>query len=131
MTAPVTADDTPTPLAEPVHDACIQHAIVCTVRSAKPAKPRTTDLQIRGIPVKSRDALRRKAESKGLSMSQYLIDLIGREVETMPLDQWIAWVRKNPPVDIGMSAADLLKEVRDEEDARWDEYFGFSRPAQG
>ncbi|HEY8860998.1 MAG TPA: hypothetical protein VIN37_02745 [Candidatus Limnocylindria bacterium] len=94
-------------------------------------KPKTTDLQIRGIPVKTRDALRRKAESKGLSMSQYLIDLIGREVETMPLDQWIAWVRKNPPVDIGMSAADLLKEVRDEEDARWDEYFGFSRPAQG
>ena len=94
-------------------------------------KPKTTDLQIRGIPVKTRDALRRKAESKGLSMSQYLIDLIGREVETMPLDQWIAWVGKNPPVDIGMSAADLLKEVRDEEDARWDEYFGFSRPAQG
>jgi hypothetical protein len=94
-------------------------------------KAKTTDLQIRGIPVKTRDALRRKAESKGLSMSQYLIDLIGREVETMPLDQWIAWVRKNPPVDIGMSAADLLKEVRDEEDARWDEYFGFSRPAQG
>ena len=94
-------------------------------------KAKTTDLQIRGIPVKTRDALRRKAESKGLSMSQYLIDLIGREVETMPLEQWIAWVRKNPPVDIGMSAADLLKEVRDEEDARWDEYFGFSRPAQG
>jgi len=94
-------------------------------------KTKTTDLQIRGIPVKTRDALRRKAESKGLSMSQYLIDLIGREVETMPLDQWIAWVRKNPPVDIGMSAADLLKEVRDEEDARWDEYFGFNRPAQG
>jgi len=94
-------------------------------------KAKTTDLQIRGIPVKTRDALRRKAESKGVSMSQYLIDLIGREVETMPLEQWIAWVRKNPPVDIGMSAADLLKEVRDEEDARWDEYFGFSRPAQG
>ena len=94
-------------------------------------KAKTTDLQIRGIPVKTRDALRRKAESKGLSMSQYLIDLIRREVETMPLEQWIAWVRKNPPVDIGMSAADLLKEVRDEEDARWDEYFGFNRPAQG
>ena len=33
-------------------------------------KQTTTDLQIRGIPVKTRDALRRKAESKGVSMSQ-------------------------------------------------------------
>ena len=93
-------------------------------------KAKRTDLQIRGIPVKTRDRLRRKAESKGVSMSQYLIDLIDREVETMPLEEWIAMVRKNPPVDIGMSAADLLKEIHDEEDARWDEYFGFDKPAR-
>ena len=93
-------------------------------------KTKTTDLQIRGIPIATRDKLRRKAESKGVSMSQYLIDLIDREVDTMPLDEWIAMVRKNPRVDIGMSAADLIKEVRDEEDARWDEYFGFDKPAQ-
>jgi len=92
-------------------------------------KAKTTDLQIRGIPVKTRDALRRKAESKGVSMSQYLIDLIQRDVEKMPLDEWIAMVRKNPPVDIGMSAADLLQEIHEEEDARWDEYFGFDKPA--
>jgi hypothetical protein len=93
-------------------------------------KAKRTDLQIRGIPVKTRDRLRRKAESKGVSMSQYLIDLIDREVETMPIEEWIAMVRKNPPVDIGMSAADLLKEIHDEEDARWDEYFGFDKPAR-
>ena len=93
-------------------------------------KPRTTDLQIRGVPVKTRDALRRKAESKGVSMSQYLIELIRRDVEKMPLDEWLEMVRKNPPVDIGMSAADLLKEIHDEEDARWDEYFGFDKPGQ-
>ena len=46
-------------------------------------KPKTTDLQIRGIPVKTRDALRRKAESKGLSMSQYLVDLIRRDGRRM------------------------------------------------
>jgi len=128
LTAPVTADDTPTPLAEPVHDACIQHAIVCTVRSAKPAKPRTTDLQIRGIPVKSRDALRRKAESKGLSMSQYLIDLIQHDVATMPLEKWIALVRKDPPVDLGGPAATVVREVRDERDAHWDAHFGADPP---
>ncbi|HEY8807329.1 MAG TPA: hypothetical protein VIN70_07070 [Candidatus Limnocylindria bacterium] len=93
-------------------------------------KPKTTDLQIRGIPIAARDKLRRKAESKGVSMSQYLIDLIDREVETMPLDEWLAMVRKNPRVDIGMSAADLLREIHAEEDAHWDEYFGFDKPGQ-
>ena len=93
-------------------------------------KPKTTDLQIRGIPIATRDKLRRKAKSSGVSMSKYLIDLIDRQVDTMPLDEWLAMVRKNPPVDIGMSAAELLKEVRDEEDARWDEYFGFDKPAR-
>jgi hypothetical protein len=90
---------------------------------------KTTDLQIRGIPVKTRDALRRKAESKGLSMSQYLIDLIHREVETMPLEEWIALVRKNPPVDLGgLSAADLIHEDRAEQDAHWDEIWGLNKP---
>ena len=93
-------------------------------------KPRTTDLQIRGIPIATRDKLRRKAESKGVSMSQYLIDLVKHDVERMPLTEWLAMVRKNPRVDIGMSAADLLKEIHDEEDAYWDEHFGFDKPAR-
>ena len=91
-------------------------------------KPKTTDLQIRGIPVATRNKLRRKATSKGVSMSQYLIDLIDREVETMPLDEWIAMVRKNPHIDLGRPAAEILRELHDEEDARWDEYFGFDKP---
>ncbi|MDP9319590.1 MAG: hypothetical protein M3P16_00675 [Chloroflexota bacterium] len=93
-------------------------------------KAKTTDLQIRGIPVKTRDALRRKAESKGLSMSQYLVDLIRRDVDKLPLDEWIALVRKDPPVKLGRPAAELLREVHDEEDARWDAYFGFDKPAE-
>lgn len=87
-------------------------------------KPKTTDLQIRGIPVKLRDELRRKAESKGVSMSQYLIDLIQRDVpRKMPLDEWLALVRADPPVVLGRPAADLVHEARDEDDARWDAYF--------
>jgi hypothetical protein len=92
-------------------------------------RAKTTDLQIRGIPVKTRDALRRKAESKGLSMSQYLIDLVQRDVEKMPLDEWLAMVRKNPPVDLGgLSAADIIREDRAEQDAHWDEIWGLNKP---
>lgn len=91
-------------------------------------KPKTTDLQIRGIPVATRDKIRRTALSKGMSMSQYLIDLIDREIETVPLREWLAMVRKQPPVDVGISAAEVLKEVRDERDAHWDEVFKLDTP---
>jgi hypothetical protein len=96
----------------------------------KPKISKTTDLQIRGIPIATRDKLRRKAKSRGVSMSKYLIDLIDREVvERMPLDEWIAMVRKNPPVDLGdMSAADLIHEERAERDAHWDELWGLNKP---
>lgn len=91
-------------------------------------KGKTTDLQIRGIPVKTRDALRRKAESKGVSMSQYLVDLIRRDVEKLPLDEWLALVRADPPVDVGRPAVDVLREVRAERDAHWDAHFGLDQP---
>lgn len=87
-------------------------------------KAKTTDLQIRGIPVKTRDELRRKAASKGVSMSQYVIELIQHDVpRKMPLDEWLALVRQDPPVDLRRPAADLVHEAQDEDDARWDAYF--------
>ena len=93
-------------------------------------RSKTTDLQIRGIPVKTRDALRRKAGLKGVSMSQYLVDLIRKDVEKMPLDEWLALVRADPPVDIGRPAAEVLREVRDERDAHWDAHFGIAVPPE-
>ena len=81
-------------------------------------KAKTTDLQIRGIPVKTRDALRRKAESKGVSMSQYLIELIHRDALKMPLDDWLALVRSDPPVELDRPAAEVLREARAERDAQ-------------
>jgi len=86
-------------------------------------KAKTTDLQIRGIPIATRDKLRRKAQSKGVSMSRYLIDLIDAEVEAMPLDEWFALVRTDPPVNLGRPAADLVHDAQDEDDARSDAYF--------
>lgn len=94
-------------------------------------KPKTTDLQIRGIPVKTRDALRRKAESKGVSMSQYLVDLIREDVERMSVEEWIEMMRKQPRSNISSAEVQLaLREARDEEDARWDKQFGVDRPTE-
>ena len=95
-------------------------------------KPKTTDLQIRGIPVATRDKLRRKAESKGVSMSRYLIDLIERDTtRAMALDEWLAMVRKNPRIDLGRPAAELVREALEEDDAKWDEYFASRNEPRG
>ena len=88
---------------------------------------KTTDLQIRGIPVKTRDALRRKAESKGVSMSQYLIDIIRQDVDKMSVGEWIEMMGKRPRSTItSEQVQQALREAREEEDARWDEHFGLT-----
>ena len=95
----------------------------------KPGKSTTTDLQIRGIPVKTRDALRRKAETKGVSMSQYLVDLIRQDVERMSVEEWIEMMLKRPRSGISSTEVQqALREAREEEDARWDKQFGSTEP---
>jgi len=94
-------------------------------------KPKTTDLQIRGIPIAARDKLRRKAESKGVSMSQYLIDLIRQDVEKMSVEEWIEMMLKQPRS--GITSGEIqqaLRESREEEDSRWDRHVGPSTPTE-
>jgi hypothetical protein len=94
-----------------------------------PAK--TTDLQIRGILVKTRDALRRKAESNGMSMSQYLIDLIRKDVEKVTVAEWIEMMRRRPRSSIASEQVQqALREAREEEDARWDQQFGLNNNSE-
>jgi plasmid stability protein len=79
------------------------------------AKPRRTDLQVRGIPTALRDKLRRRAAGKGLSMSQYVIEVLEDELAHPTMAEWAAQVRKDPPIDLGgKSGADLVHEARRE-----------------
>jgi hypothetical protein len=102
-----------------MHPACYGHIV----------KSRTTELQIRGIPVKTRDALRRKAESKGVSMSQYLIDLIRQDVERLAVEDWIEMMLARPRSAVtSAQVQQALREARDEEAARWDERLDQAEP---
>lgn len=82
------------------------------------AKRRTTDLQIRGIPVALRDNLRRRAARKGVSMSQYVVQKLRADLERPSLDEWLDDLRTLRPVDLGgLTGADLVREGREEDDA--------------
>ena len=74
-----------------------------------------TDVQIRGIPVALRERLRRRADSKGLSMSQYVIEILADDLSRPTVAEWVAAVGKSPPIDLrGRTGADLVHEGRRE-----------------
>jgi len=74
-----------------------------------------TDLQIRGIPVTLRERLRRRADGKGLSMSQYVIEILKDDLGRPTLEEWLAEVGKLPPIDLrGRTGAELVREGRRE-----------------
>ena len=76
---------------------------------------RRTDLQIRGIPVALRERLRRRADRKGLSMSQYVIQILKDDLARPTVAEWAAEVGKLPPVDFGgETSAELVRAGRRE-----------------
>jgi plasmid stability protein len=78
---------------------------------------RRTDLQIRGVPVALRERLRRRASRKGLSMSQYVIEMLKDDLSRPTVAEWVAEVGKLPPVDFGgETSAELVRAGRRELD---------------
>lgn len=53
-------------------------------------RPRTTtDLQVRRMPLRLRDELRRRAQRQGATMSAYVIRLLSTDLSRPPLDEWL------------------------------------------
>jgi len=74
-----------------------------------------TDVQIRGVPVALRERLRRRADSKGLSMSQYVIEILADDLARPTVAEWVAAVGKSPPIDLrGRTGAELVRDGRRE-----------------
>jgi hypothetical protein len=89
--------------------ACNVHAKMRFVSAKK------TDVQIRGVPVALRERLRRRADSKGLSMSQYVIEILKDDLERPTVAEWVAEIGKHPPIDLGgKTGAELVRETRRE-----------------
>lgn len=88
------------------------HAIVAAV-----ARRRTTELQIRGMPVALRDRLRRRALLERVSMSQYVIERLKSDLERPTIDEWLDELHDLPKIDLealGLSGAQLVREGREE-----------------
>ncbi len=75
--------------------------------------PKKVDLQVRGMPGPLRDRLRKRADGKGLSMSQYVIQIIRDDLDRPTMEEWRAQWRKLPIIDLGGAGARAVREIRD------------------
>ena len=70
-------------------------------------------IQIRNVP----DDIHRKAKSRaalsGLTLSEYALQALRREVEQPTFQEIAARIRMLPPVDVEPSAAEIIRMERD------------------
>lgn len=65
------------------------------------------------------------AAAEGVSLTDY----IERHFGLPPIDEVIEHIRSRPPVDLGgMTGADLVREGREEHDAKFDRCSSLTRP---
>ncbi len=94
------------------------HGRMHTLRMRKTER---VDLQVRGVPRLLREQVRRRAKSKGVSMSRYVIDVLNADTDRpATINEWLDEVMSDPPTSGNFSAAGIVREMRDalEEDPR-------------
>jgi len=71
-----------------------------------------TMVQIRNVPDELLTELKTRAAARRQSLSDYLLDQLTDLVATPPLDEVLELLASAPRRDLGVSAAELLDEVR-------------------
>jgi len=69
-------------------------------------------IQIRNVPDELHEALLRRAKARRQTLTRYLEEVLTREVSRPPADEVVRRVATRTQVDLGKSAADLLREAR-------------------
>jgi hypothetical protein len=93
-----------------------------------------TNLQIRGIPSDLHDRVRREADRRGQTMSDYVIELIRNAPDERSIQQWLEEVRSWKPVPLkpGTDTAKAVREAREERADQlargFEERWGKTRP---
>jgi antitoxin FitA len=75
-------------------------------------------LQVRNIPDRLHRELVRRARSEGRSLTDYVQQILEREVTRPPAEEVFARIARRPPVDLGRPAAGVLRDERAARNAR-------------
>ena len=69
-------------------------------------------IQVRNVPDRLHRELMKRARAKGQTLTDYIQDVLEREVSRPEADDVYRRIRARAPVDLGISAADLIREAR-------------------
>ena len=74
----------------------------------------TKMIQIRNVPDDLHRRLKARAAQRGMTLSDYLMEMAEREVETLSIEELSERIRRRGPVMKGVFAAEVVRELRDE-----------------
>jgi hypothetical protein len=69
-------------------------------------------IQVRNVPDRLHRELSRRARARGQTLTDYIEELLEREVARPPAVEVFDRIQARPPVKLGRSAAELIHEER-------------------
>jgi antitoxin FitA len=75
-------------------------------------------IQVRNVPDRLHRELTKRAKAQGRTLTQFIQELLEREVARPPADEVFDWIESRTPVKLGMPAADLIRKERAAREAR-------------
>ena len=72
----------------------------------------STHIQVRDVPDRVHRQLKARAALAGLSLSEYVKQQLVTDLEAPTLREWLARLEKRRPVELSVSAADIIREER-------------------
>jgi plasmid stability protein len=70
-------------------------------------------IQVRNVPDRLHRELVRRARARGVTLTDYLEDILEREVSRPPAEEVFERIARRTPVDLGRSVAEILREERE------------------
>ena len=71
-----------------------------------------SNLQIKNVPEDLHAELRRRADARGMTLRDYVLDLLRRDVARPDMQEWLDRVASRPRVTLGESVVDIIHEER-------------------
>jgi len=79
----------------------------------------TKMIQVRDVPERLHRELKKRAKARGQTLTDYIEDLLEREVSRPPVEDVFERIRSRKPIDLGGPAAELIRKERHEREERW------------
>jgi len=71
-------------------------------------------IQVRNVPDRLHRELKRRAKARGQTLTDYIEDLLEREVSRPPIEEVLDRIKSRGRIPLGQSGAELVRQSREE-----------------